>query len=205
MEFVPFPKIARLSRDVTISEKIDGSNASVTIVPMADPRNFGAAAAPATVFYEPFYLYAASRTRWIIPEADNFGFAAWVRDNAAGLVQLGEGTHFGEWWGRGIQRGYDQAERHFSLFNTKRWGTHYDDRGRVGPCRVVPTLYQGKFHDDLERLVSVREALSRLYMEGSVAAPGFERPEGIIIYHSHSNTIFKTTLEHDDKGKDHGS
>ncbi len=220
MKFEPFPKIPRLSREICVTEKLDGSNASVVIMPCKEYTAGGwfvndtglpyTDGVPTNLNHgelkNELYVFAGSRNRWISPEKDNMGFAAWVRDHAQELIEsLNVGTHFGEWWGRGIQRNYSQTERHFSLFNTKRWGTHFDDQGRVGPCRVVPTLYQGPFNDSLERLVGVREAMSQLWMEGSVAAPGFERPEGIIIYHPHSNTIFKKTLEHDDKGKDHGA
>jgi hypothetical protein len=131
---------------------------------------------------------------------DNFGFAQWVRDHADELVEvLGEGHHFGEWWGKGIQRGYGLSEKRFSLFNTKRWGYHYDGRGRVGPCSVVPTLYRGP----LERfgvLVGVQDSLRNLSL-GSVAATGFPKPEGIVIFHEASQQMFKKTIEKDEEPK----
>ena len=43
-EFVPFPKIARLHREVVISEKIDGTNASVTVLEDAEPKGIARAA-----------------------------------------------------------------------------------------------------------------------------------------------------------------
>jgi hypothetical protein len=73
--FAPFPKIPRLRRSVVISEKLDGTNAAVHVT------DDGA-------------VYAASRTRWITPEDDNYGFARWVHEHAAELAQLGPGTHF---------------------------------------------------------------------------------------------------------------
>lgn len=36
---------------------------------------------------------------------------------------------------------------------------------------------------------------------GSFAAPGFMRPEGIIVYHSASGHVFKVLLEDDDRPK----
>lgn len=48
-----------------------------------------------------------SRTRWITPEDDNYGFAKWANENKEELLKLGIGQHFGEWWGSGIQRGYN--------------------------------------------------------------------------------------------------
>lgn len=80
--FEPFPKIARLSREIVVTEKIDGTNAQVFITD--DGR-----------------VLAGSRTRWLTPESDNFGFAAWVHANQFNLKQLGQGRHYGEWWGAG--------------------------------------------------------------------------------------------------------
>lgn len=56
-------------------------------------------------------IYAQSRSRNITPNDDNCGFAAWVRDTAgAWMKAFNEGpegpvTFFGEWAGRGIQKG----------------------------------------------------------------------------------------------------
>src|SRR5436305_1822690 len=100
IEFNAFPKIARLNRECVITEKIDGTNASILID-------------------EDGVVMAGSRTRWITPENDNFGFAKWVEANKSELMKLGVGHHFGEWWGSGIQRGYGltKGEKRFSLFN----------------------------------------------------------------------------------------
>lgn len=171
-EFIAFPKMARLSRQIIITEKIDGTNAQVFVG-------------------EDGSIRAGSRTRWITPDDDNFGFAAWVNDHAGDLLELGPGRHYGEWWGRGIQRGYGQNERRFSLFNSSRWGVT-----RPICCDVVPVLYDGPFH-----MAGVDLAINRLRTEGSVAAPGFMRPEGVIVFHTAMNAGFKKTLERDDMPK----
>lgn len=176
--FVPFPKLARLNRGVLVTEKMDGTNASIHI-----DQDGG--------------IRAGSRTRWITPEDDNFGFAAWVRDNERALVLgLGPGAHFGEWWGAGIQRRYDQATRRFSLFNAHRWGA----LGEPPPscCEVVPVLYKGPFEQD-----RINDCVALLRADGSVAVPGFMRPEGIVAFHEAAQIGFKVTLErdHDPKGK----
>src|SRR4051812_9704882 len=102
--FIEFPKIPRLKRTIVVTEKLDGTNASILV-----PEDDGP-------------LLAGSRTRWITPEDDNYGFARWVRDREADLrVALGYGHHFGEWWGSGVQRRYGIAEKRFSLFNVGRW------------------------------------------------------------------------------------
>jgi hypothetical protein len=47
----------------------------------------------------------------------------------------------------------------------------------------------------------VETSLLRLYSRGSFAAPGFMKPEGIVIFHTAGNLLFKKTLEHDDEPK----
>jgi hypothetical protein len=114
MDFKEFPKMPRLSREIIVTEKIDGTNAQVAVVEL------DGYSAPGAVWEgDGLAIYAGSRTRWITPKADNFGFAAWVRDNAEELATLGPGNHFGEWWGAGIQRRYGLTDKRFSLFNDR--------------------------------------------------------------------------------------
>jgi len=174
--FQPFPKIPRLNRDVIITEKIDGTNACVIVT-------------------EDRQVLAQSRSRLITPEDDNFGFAAWVRDNASQLADLGPGYHYGEWWGKGIQRNYGLQERRFSLFNVSRWR----DVQPPPCCSVVPVILT-RGHG-VARLEDAQEALAYLRNFGSCAAPGFLKPEGIILFHTASNSYFKATLEKDEEHK----
>ncbi len=90
--FAPFPKMARLYRDIVITEKLDGTNAQILI----DDAGFADGNEVCEV--DGLALWAGSRTRWLDTSSrgDNFGFAKWVQDNAAELVKLGEGRHFGE-------------------------------------------------------------------------------------------------------------
>lgn len=172
-DFVDFPKMPRLSREIVVTEKIDGTNAQVWI---SDDLS---------------EIRAGSRTRWITPEDDNFGFAAWVRDMADDLRNLGPGRHFGEWWGSGIQRRYGLTERRFSLFNVSRWA-----ESRPSCCHVVPTLYRGDFDTR-----AIEETLETLRLDGSQAAPGFMNPEGIVVFHTAGNFGFKKTIEKDEQPK----
>ena len=177
-EFVGFPKMARLSREIFITEKIDGTNASVTIT-------------------EDGQFLIGSRTRWITVADDNYGFAAWATENRDELLKLGPGSHFGEWWGKGVQRNYSMTERRFSLFNVSRW---MDDAVRPACCHVVPVLYQGPM-EEYGVLKGVKVAMQRLEREGSLAAPGFMKPEGVVIFHTAANLYFKKTLEKDEMPK----
>ncbi len=189
MEFTAFPKLPRLFRDMVITEKLDGTNACVVIVNGKSDRDAPGRTPVATV--GDLWVYAQSRKRLIDPgkQTDNYGFAGWVRDHAEELVGLGEGRHFGEWWGKGIQRGYGLEEKRFSLFNP-------DTRDLPDCCSTVPVLSRHGFSlDEVER------CMAQLVAEGSVAAPGFPNPEGVVVYHTAARRGFKVTVEHDDLPK----
>jgi hypothetical protein len=193
-EFRPWPKIPRANKPLIITEKIDGTNA---IIHIAD---------------NDFVLTAGSRTRWLgrvsgfrsagaatdigniacdreLFDKDNFGFFAWCSDNAVELMKLGPGYHYGEWYGQGIQRTYGLDHKRFALFNTARWS---DGRApRPACCGVVPIL---PFQD-------AKAACDFLRSNGSVAVPGFMRPEGIVVLHTGASTMQKILLENDDVPK----
>lgn len=202
-KFRPWPKIGRLNRDIIITEKLDGTNAAVVITD--DGR-----------------VYAQSRTRVLTPQNDNFGFRAWVDENAEALkYALGPGTHFGEWWGKGIQRGYGMTEKRFSLFNTDKWfdktkGLFEAYTPEIIAVReagvalgVVPILYSGPWmqvlgYKDDPTSFKMRYApefmIEWLRKDGSVAVPGFAA-EGIVIFHRASGSLFKATVDGDAKHK----
>lgn len=189
IEFQAWPKTPRLFRDITITEKIDGTNAAIIIT-------------------EDGQVAAQSRRRLITPESDNYGFARWVYDNRDELADiLGPGRHFGEWWGKGIQRGYDMPAKVFSLFNAERWfktgedgldsmSTRAATSSLAGLIRAVPVLYRGPFSED-----EITDWLKALKRHGSMANRGFMNPEGICIYHSQTRSVFKVTLDNQDRGK----
>jgi len=190
----PWPKIARLNRTISITEKIDGTNAAVGIVPVDELARepFGSIIAITTSGYA---IYAQSRNRLITPESDNAGFAQWVKDHAENLaISLGRGLHFGEWWGRGIQRGYGLSDRHFSLFNTDK-ADALDAAGDLGygveGLDTVPLLYRGTYN-----AWAIEQALDDLHTFGSVAA-AWSKPEGIVIYHHQARIGFEVLLEND--------
>ncbi len=175
IQFQEFKKIPRLKRNMTITEKIDGTNACVIVT--EDGR-----------------VAAQSRSNIITPDDDNYGFTKWVQERTDELLTLGPGYHFGEFWGGKIQRGYGIKERRFSLFNTDRWS---DERGqRPACCHVVPVLYQGPWSD-----TAVDAALDHLRVNGSQAVEGFMDPEGVIVWHHASRSYYKVMLKNDDKHK----
>lgn len=224
MEFKPFNKISRLKRDCVITEKIDGTNAQIFITNFFKDEYIeevfidGDGLLEEIYFSEEvkgfiddyciaqknnLYMFAGSRKRWITPENDNYGFARWVKENSDDLFNLGEGQHFGEWWGQGIQRGYDMDKKVFSLFNTGRW-INYDtpiginDKREHCPkcCDVVPILYKGTFNT-----YDAQYTLNYLSLGGSIASPGFKNPEGIVVYHAASRMLFKQAIKNDESPK----
>lgn len=68
--------------------KLDGTNAAVAVLPEG--------------------VAAQSRSRWIVPEDDNMGFATWLRAQSRWSEQLRDSLEhaviYGEWAGDGIQR-----------------------------------------------------------------------------------------------------
>ena len=171
VEFEPFPKIPRLRRSCVITEKIDGTNAQIGIT-------------------EDGQIFAGSRNKWLSPgkTTDNAGFAAWVFNNKEDLLALGPGRHFGEWWGAGIQRRYGLEEKRFSLFVPRP----------VTPACVgtVPTLFAGDFSTNV-----VDDCVRRLRDGGSLAAPGFMRPEGVVVFLVASRHLYKVLCENDELPK----
>jgi hypothetical protein len=192
-EFVAFPKIPRLSRDMVVTEKIDGTCSVIYI----------------TVDYQ---FFIGSRTRWITTEQDNHGFAKWAMERKDELMKLGPGRHYGEFWGQGIQRNYGLKEKRWSLFNTIRWclacqtpqaipcgdPTKPPKFQDVLPacCGLVPVLYRGIFDTTL-----CQHQIDLLKLLGSQASPGFMQPEGIIIFHVAANRAFKKTISKDEEHK----
>jgi hypothetical protein len=195
-EFSEFPKMARLSRECIITEKIDGTNAQIYIT-------------------EDGQFFTGSRNRWITPENDNFGFSAWAHAHKEELMKLGPGRHFGEWWGSGIQRNYGltNGERRFSLFNVQRWCLHDKEPEQIK--KIDPRFYLMKFQENLPECVGLVPVLyrgefstgfcgielDRLRINGSQAAPGFMNPEGIVCFHTAANVGFKKTIENDEVPK----
>ena len=175
VEFSAWPKTPRLFRDIVVTEKIDGTNACVIVTDNGE-------------------VHAQSRTRLITASDDNFGFAAWVESNKDALAaKLGEGHHFGEWWGRGVQRGYGLDTRIFSMFNVTRWAGEYESLNEIPGLRLVPVLYQGVFDE-----CAIRYAVTKLRQSGSVASPAWLKPEGVVVFHTASRQVYKVLLENDE-------
>lgn len=168
--FKAWPKIPRLENEVFhLTEKIDGTNGCIII--QKNGSNI-------------LDIWAQSRTKLIYPEADNFGFSKWVYDNKEQLINdLGEGYHFGEWWGKGINRGYNLEERRFSLFNPTKTSSI---------CSNVPLLASNVSFTMLNSVLEYEKQY--LINSGSKASPGYMNPEGICIYAEKAKTYWKEII-----------
>lgn len=160
MEFIKWASIPRWENEkYYFTEKIDGTNACIVINPDGT-------------------YFCQSRTRIITPEDDNFGFARWVKENEREILKLGDGRWYGEWWGLGIQRGYEQKQKNFSVF-------YYPGELPTELVSRVPTI----------PVSSVEECKEFLRQNGSLAAPGYMKPEGAVVYHSLSKSRYKIILD----------
>lgn len=209
IEFVPWPKTPRLFKEsMIITEKIDGTNAAIGVVEITDRSDIPAGVDKAQAVYDGHggchLVYAQSRNRIITPAtpdnkgADNYQFAEWVWSNAESLLRvLGEGLHFGEWWGAGIARNYGQTSRYFSLFNTSRWGWLDRPEARLvhgvpSELRAVPVLRINQLDTE-----AVREEMRELERTGSRAAPGYMHPEGVCVFLPAVGRTLKVTFDGD--------
>jgi hypothetical protein len=158
-DFKSFDKILHIGKlYMTITQKIHGSNAQLLIYKDEDGN---------------LQHKAGSRTRWLDEIDDNYGFAKFCKDHREELIgKLGEGRHYGEWAGPGINLGEGLKEKTLCLFNWRRW------IGKELPTRVttVPMLYKGAISLD-----AINEAMDKLKAEGSMLVPGYMKPEGVVI------------------------
>jgi hypothetical protein len=148
---------------VTITEKIDGTNACVIV---RDGEVIG----------------AQSRNKLINIGEDNMGFAAFVWENREALATLGDGYHYGEWAGPGIQKNpHMLLEKTFFLFNTFR------PQETLPDCvKQVPVLYRGPLH--ASTIDDVMEELRQNAHDSAYI------PEGVIIYSHDTRTYMKDTF-----------
>lgn len=165
-EFKAWEKIPRENPfKATITEKINGTNACIIIQGDA-------------------IVGVQSRKRLITPADDNYGFAQWVEDNAEKLLSLGEGYHYGEWAGLGIQKNpHNLDKKVLFLFNTFRWNENNPNRPEC--CEVVPVLFHGVIDGN-----TIEECLERVKLE----AGDNETPEGIVVYYHAFRRYTKHTI-----------
>lgn len=158
-EFKSFNKILHIGKlYMSITQKIHGSNAQIHIYKDEN---------------EVMQMQVGSRSRWLDKENDNYGFFRFCDDNRCEIIEkLGEGRHFGEWAGPGINVGEGLQEKILVLFNWKRFiGKELPSR-----MRTVPLLYKGCISLD-----AINSSMEDLKKNGSLLVPGYMNPEGIVV------------------------
>lgn len=205
--FQEFPKLTRFSHDWVVTEKIDGTNAQIYIEQLDSLINENPSLSRGTAPDDDLILkivcaggldyavMAGSRNRMLSRRTDNHGWAKFVQENAEVLYDtLGVGRHFGEWFGLGIgKRQYDLKEKRFALFNVSRWANV-----ELPPqVMTAPVLFEGYLADSTQ----FGTILSDLRQKGSRVTEGFMNPEGIVMFHRPSQTLFKKTFDYDELGK----
>ena len=166
-DFISFPKIEHVVKlHMSVTQKIHGTNAQILIRKGRSEAEWA--------------INAGNRTRWLTLDDDNYGFCRWVYDNKDTLIKvLGEGRHYGEWCGKGINNGEGLSRKMFILFDWRRFSKiETPPFGLMDGVKTVPVLYSGAF-----RLSKIDEIMADLKENGSrLTPPGwFMKPEGIVI------------------------
>jgi hypothetical protein len=179
IKFEGFKKIPRLSKEMVITEKLDGTNGLIQITHNGE-------------------FFVGSKSRWLKVDGskatDNYGFGKWALENKEELLKLGTGKHFGEWVGLGInKRNYNLTDKKFVLFDVHKW----NNENKPVCCEVVPVLYTGAFCTE-----KIKEVMNDLKVNGSKFSKNYMNPEGIIIYHTASKQLYKKTFDYDETGKE---
>lgn len=157
-EFKAYKKTSRLE-NVTcrITEKLDGTNALIYID------------------HDTNTILAGSRSRWLMANSktkDNFGFGAWVEANRDELLKLPNGYHYGEWVGKGIQRGYNMSDRQLYLFN--------QDYLEAFQCKCVKFVPFIKMYS-LSYLQTIIDQLQEQFIKTGSILDSNTKAEGLII------------------------
>ncbi len=213
-EFKSFSDIKRYKNGlhISISEKIHGTNAQVCVYDEDGVTK----------------IIAGSRTKWLDPFiSDNFGFAGWVKQNEEALIKfLGHGTHYGEWYGSGINHGYELKEKRFALFSSLRWKQAIES-SKCPDCDGTKEVIDGEFKGfacgacfytgyrlqlpkgvDLVPIFYigpfyngvVEECMNKLKEEGSVLCSGYKRPEGVVIRFHDVDVLRKVVFDPEETG-----
>ncbi len=175
VEFKEWPKIPRGKGEIiTITEKIDGTNACIIIE-------------------DGVIVGVQSRSRLIHPGDDNYGFASWVERNKDELIKLGDGYHYGEWAGPGIQKNPHNLEcKTFFLFNTARWNK--DNPNLPSCCSVVPILYEGENTVNNFGQNQIDLVMINLSIDGKLKD---YTPEGVVVWFHNTRRYEKWTFKNE--------
>lgn len=224
--FEPWPKIPRLMKDIVITEKIDGTNAGIYVDPAECLAGHGPEDAKVYAASRKRWITPEKDNfgfaRWVEENAATLAadlgpgmhFGEWW---GQGIQRKYDMDHkrfslfnIRKW---GAQTANEDPR-------CARKGSHIESKGeRICACReergeaefetpnldVVPVLYEGPFEPEEIRCGLILDGapwahcMKYLRIDGSVAAPGFMDPEGIVVYHTAAGHPFKYTLDRDSK------
>ena len=161
MQMIPFESFEKIQPFkklfMSITQKIHGTNGQIYVYKI----------------HNSIHVIAGSRNRWLSLDSDNAGFCRYVEDNREEIIEkLGQGRHFGEWCGNGINAGEGLVDKRFLLFDWQRWSRF----SLPESCGIVPVLYTGQFSLD-----AIDHVMLDLKTNGSRLVPGYMKPEGIVI------------------------
>jgi hypothetical protein len=127
-------------------------------------------------------IFIGSRARWLSEKEDNHGFYKWVVERQDYIKDnVPPGRYYGEFVGKGIQRGYGLDIKRFYLFSTY---SSFEDGEENGFYQVPVLSMTTNLHE------AARDA-EYLYAAGSVAVPGFMKPEGVVVRSSLTGQAWK--------------
>lgn len=200
MSTVSYPSFSSIERleniYCVISEKIDGTNGLIQIDYKYDWNGQR---------YDDHLVQFGSRNRYITTTDDNAGFANYFTPHIASICTLAESLInygdndnpkqdwpiyiYGEWFGKGIQRGYGLDEKYFMPFSSF-YAEHMIKAGI--PNIMMPNImYTGKFS-----LEVVDNCMNRLTSGGfHTLITNYDYPEGVVIYFPKYNFRLKQTFE----------
>lgn len=180
VEFKAFNKISHFNKHyMTVTQKIHGTNAQILIICEENKTDNSI-----NVDGKEYTVLVGSRNKYITPLADNFGFASFIERNKESIIRsLGEGQHFGEWAGPGINSGEGLTEKTLVLFDFNRYTNELPPQ-----TTLVPVLYSGPIDTN-----KITECMDDLKLNGSKLVKGFMRPEGIVV--NISGTRMKLVFE----------
>lgn len=194
--FEAWPKTKHLDKvlgSVMVTEKIDGTNACI-------------------VFDGDGEMFVQSRNRIITPAQDNAGFAVWAYRNQEELFHiLGQGRHYGEWWGQHIQRRYDMKHNVFSVFNVNRFyktgpdgldsaSTRAASTSLDGYVTAVPQVYYGEYGTE-EMWDAIAPLRGGVSLAAAMQGVEFKDPEGVCFYFREFDKVAKLVFAHPGRHK----
>jgi len=155
VEFVKWRSIKRPEKNtIIITEKMDGTNGCIIIK-------------------DGIIIGVQSRTKLLSIDDDNYGFFAWCAEHAAHIIDvLGDGRHYGEFCGPGINKNrHDLGQRAFFIFNTFVYPTIPES----AYIKKIDLIYTGKYSD-----LEIRKASFYINLRGMRF--GY-CPEGFVVFY----------------------